>query len=94
MMRCISMTLLLGLMILTPLPSVADERGTAEEAQALLEKAIVRYKEAGAKQAFAEISSENGPFEDGDLYVFVIGPNKRLVATQPIWGASAGLWLV
>lgn len=80
MMQRIGMTLLSGLLLFAPLPTSADERGTAEEAQALVEKAIDRYKEVGAEKSFAEISDPKGPFVDRDLYVFVVAPDKKMVA--------------
>jgi len=80
MIQRIGITLLLGLLFFAPLPASAAERGTAEEAQALVEKAIARYKEVGAEQTFAEIDTPGGSFVDRDLYVFVVGPDKRTVA--------------
>jgi len=56
------------------------KRGTAEEAQAMVEKAIARYQEVGAEKAFAEFSDLKGAFVDRDLYVFVIGPDSKVVA--------------
>jgi hypothetical protein len=79
MIRRISVTLL-GLLFFAPVPTSAVERGTAEEAQALVEKAIARYKEIGAEQTFAEINDPEGTFVDRDLYVFVGGPDHKLAA--------------
>jgi hypothetical protein len=75
MIQRIGITLLLVLLFFAPLPASAAERGTAEEAQALVEKAIARYKEVGAEKTFAEINAPGGTFVDRDLYVFVIGPS-------------------
>ena len=75
----IGVTLLVGLMFFAPLPSSAYQRGTAQEAQTLLEKAIARYKEVGAAQIFAEIN-DGRSFVDRDLYVVVIGPDSKVVA--------------
>jgi cytochrome c len=81
MMQRIGATLLLVLFFFAPpLPASAAERGTAEEAQALVEKAIARYKEVGAEQTIAEINTPDGPFVDRDLYVFVIGPDHKIIA--------------
>jgi cytochrome c len=79
MIRRIGVTLLLGLLF-APLPASAAERGTAEEAQALVEKAIARYEEVGPQQTFAEINAPGGSFVDRELYVFVVGPDHRLTA--------------
>jgi cytochrome c len=81
MMQRIGITLLLVLLFFAPpLPAAAAERGTAEEAQALVEKAIARYKEVGAEQTIAEINTPDGAFVDRDLYVFVIGPDHKIIA--------------
>jgi cytochrome c len=80
MIKRIGITLLLLLLFFAPLPAAAAERGTAEEAQALVEKAIARYKEVGAEKTFAEINTPGGPFVDRDLYVTVTGPDNRLIA--------------
>jgi hypothetical protein len=81
MMQRIGITLLLVLLFFAPpLPASAAERGTAEEAQVLVEKAIARYKVVGTHRTFAEINNRNGPFVDRDLYVFVIGPDHKIIA--------------
>ncbi len=46
----------------------------------MVEKAIARYQEVGAEKAFAEFSDLKGAFVDRDLYVFVIGPDSKVVA--------------
>jgi cytochrome c len=79
MIRRISITFLAGLMFFAALPSSAYQRGTAQEAEALLEKAIARYKEVGAAQTIAEIN-DGRSFADVDLYVVVVGSDKRIVA--------------
>jgi signal transduction histidine kinase len=70
----------LALAVLAAAPSLAAERGTPQEAQALLEKAIALYKQAGAQAAMARISDPKGGFVDRDLYVFVFGPDRKVVA--------------
>jgi cytochrome c len=52
---------------------------TPEEAQALVARAIALYREKGIA-AFAVISWPDGGFIDGELYVFVIAPDRRIVA--------------
>jgi signal transduction histidine kinase len=80
MIKRIGITLLLGLLFFAPLPASTAERGTAEEAQALAEKAIARYKEVGAEQTITEINTPGGSFVDRDLYVFVAGPDHKIIA--------------
>jgi cytochrome c len=68
------------LLILLNAAVMADEtRGTAEEAQALVAKAIAAYDAKGAA-AFADMMPPNEEFRDRDLYIFVIGPDNRTVA--------------
>jgi cytochrome c len=53
----------------------AAERGTAEEATALVKKAVAYLEANGKNKAFAEFSNPNGSFRDRDLYIFVIDMN-------------------
>lgn len=76
---CQLIVILLGL-ILVPALLTAQERGTAAEAQALVARAIALYDEAGRDAAFAAIEDRNGDFVDHDLYVFVYGPGRTIVA--------------
>ena len=59
----------------------SDDRGTAEEAQDMVARAIAYYDEVGADAAFARFNNDPVPeFVDRDLYVFVFGPDgKKLV---------------
>ncbi|WP_136419660.1 MULTISPECIES: cache domain-containing protein [Oxalobacteraceae] len=67
--------------------SVAAEKGTKEEAVALVQKAVAYIKANGKEKAYAEFT--NGTqFKDRDLYIFVIkfdgmavahGANPKLV---------------
>ena len=60
----------------------ADElRGTAEEAQAMVARAIAYYDEMGAEAALAKFNGDPAPeFLDRDLYIFVAGPDSLLAA--------------
>ena len=49
----------------------AQEHGTAEEAKAMVEKAVAYINENGEDAAFAEIQKADGEFRSKDLYVFV-----------------------
>ena len=66
----------------------ADERGTKEDAKAMVEKAAAFYKESGKEKAIAEFNNPKGQFIDRDLYVFALdmqgirlahGTNQKLV---------------
>jgi cytochrome c len=58
----------------------APERGTVEEAQALVKKAIAYYDREGREKAFADFSRSPGPFVDRDLYVVVYDMGGRSLA--------------
>jgi len=49
----------------------AVERGTAEEATAMVKKAAAFLKANGKEKTFAEVSNPSGQFVKGDLYVFI-----------------------
>ncbi len=60
--------------------ALADEtRGTPEEAQAMVAKAIAAY-DAQGDAVFAAMTSPSMEFRDRDLYVFVVGPDNLVVA--------------
>ncbi len=80
--------LLLGAMAATS--ALAVDHGTAEEAVALVKKAIVFYKANGADKTWAEINNrENPKFVLKDLYLFsgALKPNIPV----PAHGANAKL---
>jgi cytochrome c len=54
----------------------ANERGTSDEAVAMVKKAVAYMKEAGKEKAFAEFGDTgNKQFHDRDLYIFVYDMN-------------------
>ena len=57
----------------------AVERGTTEEAKALVVKAVAAL-DAKGDAALAEISDPAGPLVDRDLYVIVFDPNGEIKA--------------
>ncbi|MFB9245883.1 cache domain-containing protein [Massilia antarctica] len=67
----------------------AAERGTSEEAVALVKKAIAYYKTNGMEKTAAEINGKTGMFESKDLYLF-IAP----VAPGPVMAHGANAKLV
>jgi len=74
------------LLILVNTAIMADEtRGTAEEAQAMVARAIAAYDAKGTA-TFADMMPPSTEFRDRDLYVFVIGPDNHLV----VHGIDAG----
>lgn len=57
----------------------AADKGTADEAMAMVKKAVAYVKANGKDKAFAEFSNQKGAFVDRDLYVMVYdmeGNNK------------------
>lgn len=51
----------------------AAERGSADEAAALVKKAVAYLKANGKEKAFVEFNNPKGQFVDRDLYIFVYG---------------------
>lgn len=86
-----ALALLLAVLIL-PLSGVtpalaATERGSPEEAIALVKRAVELVKTAGTEAAYAAFNDPQGGFTDRDLYVFVIDFTGTTVAH----GANKGL---
>lgn len=75
-------SMLVAVMAIAPAASFADtSQGTADEAKAMVERAVARIKEAGPEKAFAEIDDPaNKDFHDRDLYVFVRSMDGNTVA--------------
>ena len=62
-------------------PALAAERGSGDEAVAMVKKAIAYMKEHGKEKAFAEFGNPgNATFHDRDLYIFVYDMNGNNVA--------------
>lgn len=57
------------LCLATALPAGAQQRGTADEAKALVDKAVVHIKAVGAPKAYADFTA-TGKWQDRDLYIF------------------------
>jgi signal transduction histidine kinase len=60
--------------------SAAAEKGTANEATALVKKAVDYMKANGKEKAFAEFNNPKGQFIDRDLYIFVFDLNGKTLA--------------
>ncbi len=80
-MKKIWMAILVGLFMAgvtgTAFPG---ESGTAQEAVAMVQKAIAYIKAQGQEKGLAEISNLKGPFVDRDLYVTVYDMNGKCLA--------------
>lgn len=55
-------------------------RGTAKEAQTMVERAILLYDDEGAADTFAAINAGPPPFRERDLYIFVFDADGLIVA--------------
>lgn len=71
-----------GLMLLTAISVSAAQFGTAEEAKAMLEKAVTAVKEDKAK-ALEMFNKGEGGFKDRDLYVFCANASDGMVTAHP-----------
>jgi signal transduction histidine kinase len=71
-----------GLMLLTATSVAAAQFGTAEEAKAMLEKAVTAVKEDKAK-ALDMFNKGEGGFKDRDLYVFCANASDGIVTAHP-----------
>lgn len=60
--------------------SMAADHGTAQEAEAMVKKAIAYIKAKGADTAFPEFNNPKGSFSDRDLYIFVLDLSGKTLA--------------
>jgi len=67
------------LIVVAVASAVPIRYATEAEAQAMLQKAVSLFQKEGAG-AIADIGRSEGPFFHDDLYVFVIGPDQKVVA--------------
>ncbi|MBI5165945.1 MAG: cache domain-containing protein [Magnetospirillum sp.] len=65
------MAILIAASLLLPLTAEAAERATADEAMALVKKAVALTKSAGRDKALAAFNDPNGDFQPKDLFIFV-----------------------
>jgi cytochrome c len=55
-------------------------RATADEAVAMVKKAVADIKDNGAEKAHRDFGDKQGPFVDRDLYVVVYGLDGKVLA--------------
>ena len=77
--------LLCSLVVLAAVPSAfaAGERGTPDEAKALVKKAITFFKANGKDKTMGALNDPKGAFIDRDLYVFVHDDTGMYYAIAP-----------
>jgi cytochrome c len=94
-MKNIIKAVVIGLCLLVINTGRADaaDRGNADEAAALVKKAVAYLKENGKEKAFVEFNNVKGQFVDRNLYIFVYnmsgknlahGANPRMVGKDQI----------
>jgi cytochrome c len=80
MSRLIVAVMFTGCAVLSAQTPKVPARATQAEAQALLKKAIAHYEKVGRTQALADFTAAKAPFKDRDLYVFCVGPDRKVVS--------------
>jgi signal transduction histidine kinase len=87
-MKRLPMFALLVTMLLTFVtPVLAGSFGTADEAKAMLERAVAALKSNQA-EALAQFTKGEGGFKDRDLYPFCGGPDGNFTAHPKLVGKS------
>lgn len=70
----------LALLVGASMPAISAEKGTKDEAKAMVSKAVAFIKSGGAEKAYAEFSVKGGKWTDRDLYVVVYGLDGKVLA--------------
>ena len=60
--------------------AMAADKGTADEAIAMVKKAVAYIKANGPEKAYAEFNNPKGQFRDRDLYILVQDFNGKMLA--------------
>ncbi|MFZ6768787.1 cache domain-containing protein [Undibacterium sp. Di26W] len=79
-LRFLNFCLISFVLVLMSLPVHAAEHGTANEAKALVQKAIDAMKKNGVDTIVAEINKRDGQYQDRDLYVVVYDMKGKNIA--------------
>jgi cytochrome c len=89
MRRLLVRSLLIAAIAIAPGLARADAgHGTADDAKAMVDRAVAMFKQAGAEKTFAAINDPaSKDFHDRDLYVFVRSMDGNTVAH----GANKGM---
>lgn len=72
--------LIIPILMILPAAVFSQQKGTKEEAEEMVGKAIEYYRRNGAKKTFDAITNRKGEFVKGDLYVFVYDMKGKCVA--------------
>ena len=79
-MRKILMAALCICLVFGSVAYAATEGGTAEEAMAMVDKAVTLVQESGQEKAFAAFNDTAGEFVMKDLYIFVVDMSGTILA--------------
>jgi len=77
-----NLAFVVGCAVITTASVWAADFGTAEEAKAMLERAVAAVKEDKAK-ALDMFNNGEGGFKDRDLYVFCANASDGIITAQP-----------
>jgi cytochrome c len=78
-MRKLGAVLIIGALF-TVMAGYVHAAGTAEDAKAMVEKAVAYLKANGKDKAFSEFNNAQGQFVKGDLYIWVMGGNGVILS--------------
>ena len=70
-------------LVISIAPTVAQERGTPEQAQVLCDRAVAHMKEVGPERAIKDFNDPKGGYVDHDLFVIVYDPNATITTGVP-----------
>lgn len=62
------------------LSAFAEDRGTKDEAKAMVDAALTHIKKAGAESAYKDFTTDKSGWTKKDLYVFVMDLNGKMLA--------------
>ncbi len=68
--RLMMMLLTLAVLPAAPLPALAADKATADDAVAMVKAGVAYLKKNGRDKALAEFMNPKGPFIKGELYIF------------------------
>lgn len=67
-------------MVIAPLAFAGGKSGTRASAESLVNRGVALFQEKGPEEGIRIVNQRSKPFFDGDLYLFVIGPDGKIVA--------------
>ena len=83
MQRARHLTLAIMLVLASVAASIAQQRGTPEEARALADRAVLHMRQAGPETAIKDFNDPVGGYKDRDLFVIVYDPNGIVMTGVP-----------